>query len=1095
MKARKHILSLSELRRAQTILEAIGALFMITFFFASAFFFMTITEVAQKQTMLVRAQAFLELGNYSTYALQEHGKDEVSNDQSKIMFMLGENTAGTRVDLASLANFQQAFQGEMSMNVADSDENNRFWRTFRFPKAFVRFSWSSFAGGDELQLRNAQVPLHQVLGIVHNRSISFEGNLNTETLFDGSTGLYSGSVHFKDLSRLAQLPEIIGEGLIDNTAAIEALLAEIVRDDPSLAEEARDLRNRISGSDAILGGAQSSLISAAISNALALGAFAAAGGFSGAAGAGGGLSGVNLIEGAHLHNFGQLATFSGNLITTGAAVASAFGSHNENLFRVGAITSGVGSIASGFSDFGKFQGNEVYTNPVHAGDYINPGLASNAFGGVSQILGGTGNILGATGADSGVVMAFQAGSMVSGFGGSLASFSEGMSGADINPFTGEGSFRSINEAGEMGWRGGGQWAATSAVGGLISGGAGIAALAGAQGDAVMGVGLLGSGVSLAGGAGSLAHSFETGKMGFGSFDDAMASTAAVSGIAAGAAGVTAGVASLAGADSLAETAAYTSLGASVVSLGAGVALAASTIGKGIESGAEKLSGLFDKSEGGEDSSSTTVTVPDNRSSTQKLEDGLNTFSKMGNVAVPVAMAGAAIKQGNDAVRDAERQAAESLAAAEASGAQQVAAAQEALQQAIAARDQAVNDSAASSSSAGASSGSSASQPVSSTPAQVAAAQNILRQMDQTDFTQLRMNLSANENQQLNSAIAKAERARSKIEEAQNARLSPDSKDIEELTEAYAEILALKTRGSQPTLTANAGEGNVDVLGVTYRLEAREFLDWNFHQQNITNRLATQFRRNGPEESLRRFNDARIYEPSILETARRELAKVDRQLIQKAFSDEEAHFMDQSLRQLEESLREYDRQMKAGETPSSEQLQRDRDRIEQMEAMIDRRKDLPLRGSAEREIRDAQLTEENRTYLMQLEIEIRKRIDQENRAYQLVEKAENQVQFRPILSKNRAQRLQIQKLGNSYAQEIASFREQHLRRGTEEYERFRAAEWSWRRLRFQSYRDYIQRVNTQLDQAEQWAHEFNDWLANHPRWRSLLAGIEPTSVRN
>lgn len=1078
--------------KASVLIEMIGTLLMSTALFASAFFFMTIFEVAQKQTMLVRTQAFLELGNYSTFGLNEHGQDDIEDDQSKVMFMLGENTAGTRVDLGNLKNFD-SFAGEMTIDVADSSSTDRFWSTFRFPKAFVRYTWTNVTGSDTLNLRNDDMPNHQVLGIVHNRSIDLSGDLSIEDLADGETGIYSGSTRFSDLSRLAQTPETIGEGLIDNTSGIEAILAEIVRDDPSLAEDARNLRSEISGSDAILGGAQASLISAAISNALSIASFAAAGGFSGAAQGGGGFfQGVDLIDGAHLHNFGQLASFAGGAITTGAAVASAFGSYNEDLFTAGAVVSGVGSLASGASDIGKYNagsgdngyssGNDVYTSAE-----VRTGLNSQLFQGTSQVLGGSSQILGAAGADSDLVLGLGAASAVAGFGGSLASFDESINGNDFfvspdavpneNGIIGSGAYKQLGVDGSTTWIDGKKWAATSAVGGLVSGGAGLAAMAGIQNDAVTGVSLAGAGISLVGGAGSFSHQDNK----FDGFDNTMGTIAGGAGLAAGAAGLTAGVASLAGADGLAETAGYASLGASAVAATAGIGLLVSQVGQLAKDGAEEVGSWFDGKEEGEGGEGSKVKPPDTRTATKKLEDGLNTVAQIGNPAAAVAMAAGALQQANQAQNSLEAEANAEIAQAQSDAQAGIAQAQQDYQDTIASIAASAASAGANSSSSpnGSSSVASATNFSSySSQAQVQIVNGILGEVTQLDVDAVAAKLPPDRAQDVRSAVTKIEKARERIAQAEEARLPPSEEDLELVAEAYAELQVAIGEANSSNAVANSSSSNdgpVDVLGASFRMN-----DLQFHQRNMVNRMAAGIRRRGAKETMTEFRQMKLFDVSLLTATRAEISKVDDAMIEKAFDEENVEFVKKGFSQLEKNLARYEVQIREGQIVLQEEINEDWKLIDDIQKIVDQKNGLPPKETKERQELEEKKYRESVRLIEEEDQKLRQQIQDAERAYELVYRSETRVRFRPILVKNRSQKLAVQDVGYENASIIATYREEHLKPNTEIYERFLAAEWTWTRINFEYYDDYIERVTREVKNAKNFVKRTNEWAIQNPR---------------
>lgn len=251
--------------RAQTILELVHFAGLLSIFLGVSWYLFTAFEVLQKQTMLVRTQAFIELGNYSDFGTTKHGQDNPTSDQSVITFQLGERTAGTRVDLTKADSFKKAVEGELKLDVRQIQQDDNFWLTFNFPRRTVRLDYSNLS---EEQNGSFEMILEQPAFIVHGRTI--EPSKAPNFFANQKNSFATGSVRFEEALRLTQLTvPALKAGMRDNMTVVQDALREIAKADLSLAAEAESLSKSVSASEAISGGAAASLIQTAISWAIA----------------------------------------------------------------------------------------------------------------------------------------------------------------------------------------------------------------------------------------------------------------------------------------------------------------------------------------------------------------------------------------------------------------------------------------------------------------------------------------------------------------------------------------------------------------------------------------------------------------------------------------------------------------------------------------------------------------------------------------------------------------------------------------------------------------------------------------------------------
>ncbi len=265
---RRKILNVA--KRGQVVLEIALFLPFIAGMLVMAWYYFSLFDISQKQTMLVRTQAFIELGNYSNYGAAAHGKDDVKNKNSQVIFRLGRKTAGTMVDMEKVKTFSDAMKGELEVDVNAPTKEDPMWSKYRFPKGETKLIWQNYRNAKPL----IEISLEQTLGIAHNRSIDLDRPTRASDRDFAATGMYTGSLHLNDLSKLqgimGKIPPL--KGFTDNRDALKARIREIAKNDPSLSNEARKLESSIDGSNFYNSGAIAAAIAAAIQIAMAAGA-------------------------------------------------------------------------------------------------------------------------------------------------------------------------------------------------------------------------------------------------------------------------------------------------------------------------------------------------------------------------------------------------------------------------------------------------------------------------------------------------------------------------------------------------------------------------------------------------------------------------------------------------------------------------------------------------------------------------------------------------------------------------------------------------------------------------------------------------------
>ncbi|TVQ79212.1 MAG: hypothetical protein EA369_05475 [Bradymonadales bacterium] len=560
---------------AQTLIELALVIVGVTAFLGFNLILWGIFDVSQKQTMLTRTQAFIELGNYSDYGFRAHGLDEVENEESQVRFFLGENNPGTRVNIDDLTDFQQALGGELNLTGEGGGNDQTFWRNYGFPRAVVRMGRTLFFSPQVAPLE-FQFSLYEELVIAHNRKINFDEDIGDNRL---PRNFVTGSVDFQRWLRHSNqdIPVIEDGGMIDNRDVALVSLREIVRSDPSLAEEADRVASRVNASDFLLSGAAAAIINTALSLALEFGMNAIGNAISGAGGsaAGGaagfppggggpsvggnqfgfpGFSAPNFVDAATLHNLGQGFTFASQLMNTANLGLALAGQNNRNMMMATNIVGGVGGVFSGLSQLQSFQTGMLGTQSVTAG------MKSDLFGGLSRITGGAGSIVSTFDPDLGRALGIGAsglGVVAGGFG-----IHENLSGPAR--YDAQGNLLSYrDESGNFAQAG--QFRLTSDIGNLISNTGGLVQGIAPNSDIGLGLSTVGGAVSLVGGVGVTAYRLESG-----AYDGkAFALMSDVGGLISSASGVGVGFSQLSGNESMAEKFGYGLIVGSAVGMAGG----------------------------------------------------------------------------------------------------------------------------------------------------------------------------------------------------------------------------------------------------------------------------------------------------------------------------------------------------------------------------------------------------------------------------------------------------------------------------------------------------------------------------------------------
>jgi|GEM_PF-6548371 len=489
---------------AQTILELFFALLALSFFFAINFFFFTVFDVSQKQLILTRAQAFLELGDHANFGLTQQGASTPQDRGKPLVFNLGEKTKGAIVNLDKIKSFEKAVKGNMQLDGVLSTSGDNYWMQYHFPKGHVKLaSYAALAkrtGNGKSLL--AQFDLHQTLSIVRNHNINLKQDVTNSLGGKNQTGMYSGSINYFDWSNnVANIKLTAKKGLEDNTHILREKLRQVAKADPSLSDEAKKLESSVNLADSVQGGAESSLISLAIQLAMQAGMKALgklfppsdgstpmtegggqvqdAANTAGSESSGFKIPGLgdfqlpSLEEGDTLGNISKLSSFSSDVLNTANMGFHLAGKDIKGLDFASQATGALAGFTGGISNF---------QNATSAGQ---------GFNAAGEFVGGLGQGVGLADQNAGQILGTASAGL--GFAGSLSNLNDAFQNG------------SVWKNADGTWKDGASWQAASAVGSTLGKAGGIV-------NSVAPGSMAGAGMSLAGGA--IANAGSLGSMGY-----------------------------------------------------------------------------------------------------------------------------------------------------------------------------------------------------------------------------------------------------------------------------------------------------------------------------------------------------------------------------------------------------------------------------------------------------------------------------------------------------------------------------------------------------------------------------------------------------
>lgn len=1018
--------------RAQTILELFGVLFLITFIFGSGYIFLTMFEVGQKQTMLVRSQAFLELGNYSDYGLGPHGQDVIADGQGAVVFQLGQNHPGTRVNLDEVGSFKSAVEGQMEINAGRITSSQKYWQLYGFPRARVQYKWQTNAADSIL---SPTYLMTQTAAIVNNRSLKLDADIFNSTpinTFGGGTGMYSGGLHYMQWQAFAQAhTNIPGVGLIDNTAFIDEQLKAIVQNDPSLAQEADNFRGRVSAMDGLTGGAEVAIITAALTLAFNFGLPALENALGGAAGAGGAAGGAvntsnnvlnniinglggggGLIEGAHLYNTSQILYTVSNGLTLVDLGFSIAGENVEGLKIAAGVTGAAAGITGGLSTFQKFNGFQ------YGGENVlgQAGLYSDIFKGTSQITGGLGTLGGYVDPTLGQTLGYV--SMGTGFAGSAVSFGENYSGIT-------NVWRDSSGA----WKDGKQWAAVGAAGGVIAGAGGIIGVAAPNSSAGTIISTIGGGVGLVGAGGAFAHGLSDGSISFS--DKPFEFMAQAGGLVGSASGLGAGVAGLTGNEELAEKFGYGAIAGGAVALVGGVGMLAEAAGDALSKAGKKGEGADGQSVGGKSDSEARQdqgAVEDLRTDFEKLNDAKAAVDQAIAAGNTVLGTAGTIKGAVDAYNQAKENA-DQLEA-------QALAQHQAEMNAINAQNQAQQGFQQAREPSG----------VAASSLESTSAVAVMRQMESLDRTGIRAQLSEDTKQRFDHYLEMIDAAEAHIREAQRNNRPPDQAIVHNMLEAYQNVQRIVVM-QQSYQQMMAQEENLEVGDVTNRALARV----GPMGERFTRAVAGQIERQG-KSGFQRGLDQRVksnQKLGDLSELRASFKELSRANLAAMFGPKDAPTIREALLLAEEAIGHLQSRLESKRLPDPVMMAVAQKEIDRAQEIVNRKvKTTPL--LAQRKL----IEDAHKFYLAQSE--------GAKKVEELVQISEKYLGERPVIAKNMSDRMRFQKLAKQSAEKIAKFRSQFFPEDSPEARRLEIAERKWRRVKFVSPREAFDQLVAQVE---------------------------------
>jgi hypothetical protein len=984
--------------------------------------------------MLARSQAFLELGNFSDFGTERFGEDDLQNNKGFLVFQLGKETPGTRIELDKIDSFKKAVEGEMQFDGALPKVQNRFWQQFSFPTGVVKYKWD--IGGDDIAAR--EWVMSQTVAIASNRSLKLNEdpsdlNLNQAAGFGGGTGIYSGGVHLLKLQPLMQAADVAGVGLIDNTQFIEEQLKQIVENDPRLAQEAHNFRGTVSAMDGITGGGVAAIVSlamASIANIQAINAASAASAANTGAAAGATANstlnnivqflggGQGLKEGFVIYNTGQvLNTVSNglNLVNAGLALG---GNQSEALGMAAAITGAAGGIAGGISSFQKFDGFTVNNQTLGQA-----GLGSDIFKGISGVSGGVGTIGGFVdpnfGRAAGIV------STVSGFGGAAFSFGENYTGV-TDTWIKEGK-----------WVDGAKWEAVTAAGGLISGAGGIVGIADPDSGVAKGLGLAGGALAAVGGVGSFAHGVQSGKISLSDKPfEALAQTgAAIGGVAA----VGGSIAQATGNQELAEKFGYATMGAGALALVGAAGMFADAVGEYAKNSSKEKDAAGQavaSGEGNKDANSKEA-APDNRTSFEKANDAFKTVNATINAGNMVVGTAGGVKGAVEAYNQAQDVADQ----IEAQGRADYAAAQKEIGEL---ENQASSEAASFARNRGPSG-----KPASAV--EVVAASDVRQKMTtiNSKANSIRAQLTEGDRARFDEYMSVIAQAEDHITRETAQGRTPDQQIVQDMLLAYQSVQRIVDREESYArqMASNSGApGAVDMGNAGRRMSLNPKIVRA--EQQFTAALADNIRRQGEQNFPRALKEN--FEGSShagsLTALSNALSQISQREVLRRFGHRDGAALWRTLEASQEAIQSIEARAAEGELQTEVYLNALQKKIDEAQKILDRKLKRPAPGAR---------LEADRALIAKAHQNYQERYKEAQKVFHLVRVAEEKLSDRPVIASGFSEERRFAQAARAAAQMIKAYRKAEMSPADSQYERLKRAEEIYTRVKFTTGRETLE----------------------------------------
>jgi hypothetical protein len=352
-----------------------------------------------------------------------------------------------------------------------------------------------------------------------------------------------------------------------------------------------------------------------------------------------------------------------------------------------------------------------------------------------------------------------------------------------------------------------------------------------------------------------------------------------------------------------------------------------------------------------------------------------------------------------------------------------------------------------------------------TTAQIDEARKVIDQMTAVDakVNTIRAQLSKEEQDRFDEYLAMIAVAKNHMANRAAQSIAPDQQIIEDMIVAYEKVEIVVMREERALLAMSPERGSrytgaqIDTSNSTRMLSLRPRIIQA--ERNFTFALAKQIRTHGEDKFAQRlsenFNSQKhMGRLSVLKNSLDEIQKSD--VIGK-FGLRDGKTIWSSIEKARLAVSEIDASASLGEFKSEDYLDKAQAAIDDAQRIIDRKLQMPARGSSLRAKREQNQYLADRALIQKTHQRLQEKSRKAQQVFHLARVAEEKITDRPVMAKNWSEERQFAKAAREAARMIEEFREDELHEDDPQYERLKRAEEIYSRVRFTTARETFEKL--------------------------------------